>query len=838
MRGSAWTLPVLATLLWGAAIAFPLAASVQFGVAQEPTGLQLHGTRQLLMVSTTWGLLVALGAMILGWGPGRVLGSSLSRRGFAPIAVLLLVPICLPAYVVFFAWWQAWPAGSWLYAWAVENQQVQLVRHSTLLVGFLSWSWPIIALCVAGSVATTPAQRDELLRIDGATPWQRMMDRLRCDGRGLVIGGLIVFLATFNNTTSFDLAEVFTFGNELRAIEALGGNNRDVLSAAFPATLLTAIAAATIWLLLGAGARQVPDRTPSADAITGLLTTALWLISVAIPLALLARNVRSAAGGRTVTDQLQQFQSFYGRGLLNTLGIALTTATLAVIVAVGLAWMWQDQRRRVRSFAHVQAVGWIIAAALPGTLVGVAMRAAYNRSLWADLVYNQPVILVLGHLASFGFLGALLGRWMTMREPRALNDLRAIDGADGLWSIILTTWPRLLACAVATFAVVFVLSLSEIPVTAAVRPPGFDSITTSILNDMHFQRPQTVMIAAGIFLILALIAASAVVIAWAVMRKGRSTFAQAKNARSVWLLLGVMAILLLGCDDNLDTENTPPLPTVKTFGAPGRGLGQFNYPRALAIDPVNGYIYIVDITARIQRFGLDGKPHLFWQMPEWELGKPTGLAVCDRGYVYVADTHYFRVIAFDFEGNEIMRFGRYGQEPGHFVYTTAIAFGPQGRIYVSEGGGNDRIQVFDSEGNYLFHFGTFGSEPGQFNRPQSIVFNADRTELYIADACNHRIVVTDPEGSVLRILGEPGSGPGQFSYPYDVKVLPDGNLIVCEFHNTRLQKITPDGQPLRLFGRVGRGLGELHYPWCVDGDGNHLYVLDSGNNRVQLIKTP
>jgi hypothetical protein len=55
---------------------------------------------------------------------------------------------------------------------------------------------------------------------------------------------------------------------------------------------------------------------------------------------------------------------------------------------------------------------------------------------------------------------------------------------------------------------------------------------------------------------------------------------------------------------------------------------------------------------------------MYWLMPEWELGKPTGLAVGDDGNLYVADTHYFRVMAFDPHGNEVLRFGRFGQGPG------------------------------------------------------------------------------------------------------------------------------------------------------------------------------
>ena len=62
--------------------------------------------------------------------------------------------------------------------------------------------------------------------------------------------------------------------------------------------------------------------------------------------------------------------------------------------------------------------------------------------------------------------------------------------------------------------------------------------------------------------------------------------------------------------------------------------------------------------------------------------KPVGLSVHPDGRVFVADTHYNRVLVFDRDGKELARFGGYGKEPGHFIYPTDIAFGNDGRIYV------------------------------------------------------------------------------------------------------------------------------------------------------------
>jgi DNA-binding beta-propeller fold protein YncE len=298
------------------------------------------------------------------------------------------------------------------------------------------------------------------------------------------------------------------------------------------------------------------------------------------------------------------------------------------------------------------------------------------------------------------------------------------------------------------------------------------------------------------------------------------------------LLPVLLCVVLAGCREKASSH---PAPNVAgSFGRTGSGNGEFLYPRAIA-GAADGSLWVIDKTGRVQHFSPDGAFLSSFPMPQIEAGKPTGLAVGPEGNLYVADTHYHRVTVFSPDGKIVRQFGSLGQEPGQFIYPLHVAFAPDGRMFVSEYGGNDRISIFSPDGNFLGSFGSLGEGQGQLSRPAAMAVDAKAGRLYVADACNHRIAVYDLAGKVLFYFGSAGAESGQLRYPYGLSLLADGSLAVCEFGNNRVQVFSPEGKSLGVYGEAGRSPGQLAYPWGIAGGaGGRLYVVDAGNNRVQI----
>lgn len=86
-------------------------------------------------------------------------------------------------------------------------------------------------------------------------------------------------------------------------------------------------------------------------------------------------------------------------------------------------------------------------------------------------------------------------------------------------------------------------------------------------------------------------------------------------------------------------------------------------------------------------------------------------------------------------------------------------------------------------------------------------------------------------------FGSFGTKLGQFTDPMGTAVDAADNVYIADSGNNRVQVVKPDGTPLRAFGKMGTRPGEFVSPVGVALDpGGLVYVTDSGNNRVEAFR--
>jgi sugar lactone lactonase YvrE len=251
--------------------------------------------------------------------------------------------------------------------------------------------------------------------------------------------------------------------------------------------------------------------------------------------------------------------------------------------------------------------------------------------------------------------------------------------------------------------------------------------------------------------------------------------------------------------------------------------------------------------ANVTTIAGDGSP-LVRDGKQSAFSDPFGVAVSADGTIYVADagdSNCIRKISPD--GNvTTLAGGSEGFADGagvsaSFNTPSALAFGPDGNLYVADTG-NNRIRKITPDGNVstVAGDGTAGYVDGpaaqaQFNGPVGLTVSGDG-DIYVADTYNDVIRMITTEGQVTTIAGggTPGYADGEqkaalFDTPSGIIVVENSSLIVADTGNRRLRKVSAAGNvtTLQISGE------ELSRPIGLAFSHDHfLYVTELDRSRV------
>jgi DNA-binding beta-propeller fold protein YncE len=203
-----------------------------------------------------------------------------------------------------------------------------------------------------------------------------------------------------------------------------------------------------------------------------------------------------------------------------------------------------------------------------------------------------------------------------------------------------------------------------------------------------------------------------------------------------------------------------------------------------------------------------------------------GLAVDDKGDIFVTDSRQGRVFRFNNKGSFLGYLQPSRDVEAYYVTPMGIAIDQQrGYIYVCDWGRNMVVKL-DRSGQALAEFGVRGggSGPGEFKRPTQVaVVNGD---LFVLDAGNKRIQRFDTDGKYLSQIRAPeGAGLAVDRWQ---------RILLSQPSLHRIAVLSQDG---RLLATFENGAGNRFDPSNLWLKSEHcLYVTDKANKSVELFR--
>ncbi len=327
-----------------------------------------------------------------------------------------------------------------------------------------------------------------------------------------------------------------------------------------------------------------------------------------------------------------------------------------------------------------------------------------------------------------------------------------------------------------------------------------------------------------------------------------STGARSKGVgvRATWCVIAVVTAALVAADDQVGADaNGAAAPYfADAWASSGVGFENLDNPRGVAVHPVSGDVYVADTANdRIVQYDSDGRfVRTFGATPAFgqRLDSPWDVAVSAFGEVFVADTGNHRVVKYNSGGVPLLAWGSLGSGNSLFRGPKGIALGPSNTVVVADTG-NSKIKVYTALGTFQRQFGTAGSGPGQLRLPRDVAASA--SSIYVADTGNDRVAQFSTGGAFVRAFGTTGSGTNQLESPQGIFTqgtpASTTSVFVADTGNDRMSVWSSAGVAERRFGGTGSRNREMEAPRNVFVDqANRRYVIDSGNDRLQLFDPP
>jgi iron(III) transport system permease protein len=408
--------------------------------------------------------------------------------------ILLALPLAIPAYVVALCYVLLLRRGGILERIALQFSGIErgelwlpapYGRTGAAVIISLC-IFPYIYLPVSAALRAFDQSFDEAARIAGRNGWQRFrLVVLPLILPALVGGALLVALYVLSDFGTVAMLRYRTFTTAIYN-EFTGAIDRS--GAAILSLTLIVLAAPLLWIEGAFSRRSVRMTSDVAWRPHRLLELGGWRwVGLAMISGLTAASLGApllVLGGLSLQgwlfpSEVDRIWSLNNLGIfrfgLNSLWLASLSATLTTAIAVAPTYLAVRFPGRMAAFLLNLCKSPF---ALPGVIAGLAFVLLLNR--WAPILYGTAAALL------FGFVFRLLPQSITSTESAlrsvapSLEEAARTMGFSSAATLQRVTLPIAAPGIIASWALVFITAMKELPTAILLRPPGMDTLSVRI----------------------------------------------------------------------------------------------------------------------------------------------------------------------------------------------------------------------------------------------------------------------------------------------------------------------------------------------------------------------
>ena len=434
-------------------------------------------TRTLLLASTTSAACAALGTA-LAW---LVTRTDLPLRRL--FRVLVALPLVIPSFVGALALIAAFARGGLLDEVLGLDALPRVRGYWAAFLTLTLLSYPYVYLPVAARLSALPPSLEETARSLGRSPAQVFRSVVLPQATGAIAAGaLLVFLYVVSDFGAVSLLRYDTLTTRIESARLF-----DPPTALALGLLLAAVALVVVVSERGIAARRVHTEAVAAGrrplqaplgawkAPAVVLVTGVVGVALVAPVVVLAQWTLRGLGDDRAARGVEW--SDLWQPVLNTGGIAVVTAVVAVAVVLPVAYLTTRHRSRAGTVANALVVAGF---ALPGLVIALAVVFWVLRAPLVGGLYQTFPLLVFAYVVHFGAQAMRASQVAVSGVPRRMEDAARSLGS-GRWRRLRTVdLPLMLPGLAAGAGLVLLSTMKELPATLLLAPTGFDTLATRI----------------------------------------------------------------------------------------------------------------------------------------------------------------------------------------------------------------------------------------------------------------------------------------------------------------------------------------------------------------------